>query len=178
MGYDRGMDYRFFYFSLSTIWLLVWSLLFWMRKDIRKEMLTISLLFGIGGIISEFSYIRDWWRPFTLTRTLIGVEDFIFGFAVGGICSVLYEEIYHKRLRRVPHNPKRDNRYIFSTFLILWFGSNLFLNTFYSSVITIGISTLENPKFLLTLRLFATIMSGEHSSNPRLESEILVSRSN
>ena len=62
-------------------------------------MITISIIFGIGGILSEFYHIQDWWQPLIITNTPIGIEDFLIGFFIGGIAAVIYEEIYKKKIR-------------------------------------------------------------------------------
>jgi hypothetical protein len=50
-------------------------------------MLILSVFFGLGGPISELAYIPDWWAPITFTGHIIGLEDFIFGFALAGIAT-------------------------------------------------------------------------------------------
>jgi hypothetical protein len=47
-------------------------------------MLIMSLLFGIAGLLVEPVYAHDWWHPLNLTNTSVGIEDFLFGFVVGG----------------------------------------------------------------------------------------------
>ena len=82
----------------------LWLFLFLHRKDLRKEILIVSLLIGIGGPLSELWYLRDYWRPETFNGWPIGIEDFLFGFFIGGIASSIYEEIFGK------HHSKRVNR--------------------------------------------------------------------
>mgnify|MGYP001603403606 CR=1 FL=1 len=80
------ISYAYTYIIGSIVSIIIWLALFTIRKDTRKEMIIISIIFGIGGIFSELVYIQDWWRPLTITRTPIGLEDFLFGFAMGGNC--------------------------------------------------------------------------------------------
>lgn len=61
-------------------------------------MLIISLLSGFAGLVSEIANTQDWWQPITITNTRIGFEDFIIGFSVGGVASIVYEEIYKRRI--------------------------------------------------------------------------------
>lgn len=89
-------QYAYLIGNLSIL-LPVWSLLFYFRKDLQREMLGVSLFAGLAGPLSEFWYLQDYWRPETFTGTLIGVEDFLFGFFIGGIGAVIYEEIFGKR---------------------------------------------------------------------------------
>ena|SRR3989338_5259915 len=96
----------YFYFIWSLIFLAVWLVLFLKRKDLRTEMLLISTWFGSAGLVSEATNIQDWWQPITITRTPVGLEDFIIGFAIGGVAAVIYEEIYKKKLKK---SIKRDS---------------------------------------------------------------------
>jgi len=89
------------YLIAALITLAGWLVLYWRRKDLRKEMLAMSILFSIIGIFMEaFFWVRDWWRPPLITNTLIGIEDVIFAFGIAGVSAVLYEEIFKKRLSK------------------------------------------------------------------------------
>ena len=94
-------DYNYFYLTWALIFLSIWAVLFFKRKDVRREMLLISLWFGFGGLVSEYTNIQDWWQPITVTGTPVGLEDFLIGFAIGGVAAVIYEEIYKKKLKKV-----------------------------------------------------------------------------
>jgi hypothetical protein len=144
------MNHQYSYLLGSGILLTIWFVLFFWRKDVRKEMSKISLIFGFVGIISQVIYTRDWWYPLTITNTLIGIEDFIFGFSVAGIASVIYEEIFKKkiRLRKIPQREKiKKNKKFFlvGLFLALMFFIFFYLfklNSFYSSIIIFVLPTL------------------------------------
>ncbi len=92
------MDYKYAYL-LGNILIAfpVWLFLFLKRKDTRKEMLIISLLFGVLGPISEFWFHQDYWKPEIFMGWIVGMEDCLYGFFAGGIGSVIYEEIYGER---------------------------------------------------------------------------------
>ncbi|MDP2672800.1 MAG: lycopene cyclase domain-containing protein [Nanoarchaeota archaeon] len=141
------IDYKYTYLIGSLIALIVWTFFFTYRKDTRREMLTLSLLFGIVGIFAEYLYIQDWWRPLTITGTAIGIEDFLFGFSVGGVFAVAYEEIFKKRLKikkkTKKQNIKRDIQFIFSIILILFIFAIIYLIS--------GINS-----FVLTILIFLT----------------------
>lgn len=79
--------------------LLAWVLLFFWRKDVRKEMLFVSIPMGVISPFLEWLYIIDWWKPLYLTGTPVGLEDFIFGFTIGGISAVVYEEVFKKKIK-------------------------------------------------------------------------------
>ena len=117
----------YFYFIWSLIFLAVWLVLFLKRKDLRTEMLLISTWFGSAGLVSEATNIQDWWQPITITRTPVGLEDFIIGFAIGGVAAVIYEEIYKKKLKK---SIKRDSLLFDPGFSLLLLPS-LYLLSFY-----------------------------------------------
>ncbi|MDP1729395.1 MAG: lycopene cyclase domain-containing protein [archaeon] len=141
------MNYQYSYLLGDAVLLIIWFALFFWRKNIRKEMIIISSLFGVAGIIAQFVYTADWWHPLTITNTLVGIEDFIFGFSVGGIASIIYEEVFKKRIRLRKASKKRELQEDKNFFLIglslavIFFISFYFLkiNSFYSSILAFAI---------------------------------------
>src|SRR3989338_960669 len=126
------MDYQYFYFFWSLIFLAIWLFLFLHRRDLRGDMFFISTLFGLGGIISEATHLQDWWRPFTLTGTPFGIEDFIIGFSIGGIASVIYIEMYHLKFKpeRSSIRAKSKKHYFMGDIFLFTFAL-VFLGMFY-----------------------------------------------
>jgi len=141
------MGFQYSYLIGDAVLLIIWFVLFFWRKDVRKEMIIISSLFGIAGIISEFIYTADWWHPLTITNSLVGIEDFLFGFAVGGIASVIYEEVFKKRIKIRKISKKKEFQEDENFFLvglslaIIFFVAFYFLkiNSFYSSIFAFAI---------------------------------------
>ena len=126
------MDYRYFYFLWSLIFLTIWLILFLHRKDLREDMLFISFFFGWGGVISQFTHLVDWWRPLTLTGTPVGIEDFIIGFSIGGIASVIYIEMYHLKFKSEHHFLKmKSKKHYFMGDIFLFTFALVFLGMFY-----------------------------------------------
>lgn len=133
---------QYFYLIWTGLFLLIWVLLYALRKDLHKEMIIISSVFGIGGIITEAFYIQDWWQPLTLTGTLIGLEDFLIGFFIGGVASVIYEVLFNRRVllkKKVDYKNPRLPAILF-LFLALFSVSFLVynINSFYSTLIAFG----------------------------------------
>jgi hypothetical protein len=139
------MSYQYAYLIWVLIFFFIWLSLFLWRRDVRKEMWIMSLLFGIGGVVSQTIYIQDWWQPLTLTGTKIGLEDFAIGFFIGGVASVIYEELYKKKIstRKKLNLFKIKTSIVGMVFLLLFFGSFyiLHLNSFYSTLIAFSVST-------------------------------------
>lgn len=116
------------YLTGDIIFFIIWGVLFFLRKDLRKKMLTMSLLIAPLGPLSEFFYLRDYWRPQLLFGFRIGVEDLLFAFTIGGISGVIYEELFGKKyIKR--HLPA--HRYWMLAFSLLGVGwmvlGNIFL---------------------------------------------------
>lgn len=138
------LSYTYSYLLLGMLFFIFWIILFFWRKDTRKPMLFFSFLFGIGGLLVEPIYTHDWWKPITITGTLVGFEDFLFGFVIGGIATVLYEDIFKKKVKIRKKSLKIEEKetinfvLLIITFAGLFFGSFfiLNLNTLYSSLIS------------------------------------------
>ena len=102
----------------------IWSVLYFHRRDIRKDILWSSWYFlfimTVGFIamkltisISDAQSINPgYWNPDSLfdlnSRTGgYGIEDGLFMFFIGGIAAVIYEELFrrHIRYRYIRHRP-------------------------------------------------------------------------
>lgn len=141
------MDYTYAYLLGTLPYLLIWLVLFLRRGDCRKEMLLISILFGLAAVITAPLHLATWWRPLTISGTDIGIEDFLFGFATSGIAAVAYEELFRKRLRRSAKRTIAQGGvfYLASFALLFYFLTHvLMLNAFYAVLIsyTIGLASL------------------------------------
>ncbi len=132
---------QYHYLLWALAFLALWFILFLYRKDTRTELSFVSFLFGLGGLASQRVYVTDWWQPITLTRTSIGIEDFIIGFAIGGIAAVIYEDLYHKRLRRyaLKHSPPIGPGFFLLLFPLIFLCLFFLLNvsSFYATVIAL-----------------------------------------
>ena len=155
------MNYQYAYLILTALLFPIWAFLYLSKKEGRREVIIISFLFGIGGILSELVYVKDWWKPLTITNTLIGMEDFLFGFFIAGIASIIYSRVFHKKIKR--ENTlflKFKYKYIAIFFVILFFGSFFILkNSFYASLLAFifGISVIWIKRKDL---IFNSIVSG------------------
>jgi hypothetical protein len=132
------MNYQYLYLVWTILFFIIWICFFIYRKDVRKEMILVSTLFGFAGIISEIAYIKDWWLPLTVTNTAIGFEDFFIGFFIGGISAVIYEIVYSKKVK-IKHPANIRLHYILALFAFIFLGSFYILkiNSFYSTSLAI-----------------------------------------
>ena len=125
------MSYQYSYLLLGVVFGLVWAALYWWRKDTRREMLIISLLFTLPGPISDLLYTRDWWRPITLTNTVFSLESMLVAFMIGGIGSVLYEDFFKKKVKVRKTKRKEIPQKLLHIELIFLFGAIIFFGSFY-----------------------------------------------
>lgn len=115
--------YQFSYLYGALSIGVFWSIFYLLRPDLRKPMFEMSLLFGIGGVAAQIVYAEDWWHPDNLTHTVIGIEDYLFGFFAGGTTGFAYEVLFSKRLvDRDKPKPAFSFRYLGSLFCLLFFG--------------------------------------------------------
>ena len=79
------VPYQYSYLVGTIVFLAVWVVLFYVRRDLRKEMLFFSFWIAILSFCSGlFWWTKDWWLPPTMTGTIVGIEDFLVGFGSGG----------------------------------------------------------------------------------------------
>lgn len=112
------MLYPFLIWALILI--VIWIILYLLRKDLRKEMI-ISSLIALPFGLTEKLFVPNYWNPQTLfnlaARTGFDIESFIYAFAIGGVAAVLYEVLFSKK-----HNKSRRNfsmiRLIIALFII------------------------------------------------------------
>ena len=123
---------------MGLLFLVVWLGLFIWRRDIRREMLIISVIFGFIGPFVELVFTIDWWSPnFLFGFSHAGFEDVLFGFVCVGIAAVVYEVFFNKRLKihRVSDGGgfRRNFIFVFILFLALFlFFIFFFFFVFYS----------------------------------------------
>src|SRR5258708_591603 len=96
---------KYLYLWGSLVGCLIFLLIYTKRKDLRSRMLSAGLAIGFLGILSESYFFKDYWQPALLIRfgNFGGLEDFMFGLAAGGIGVVIYDFVFHKRLRSKFH---------------------------------------------------------------------------
>lgn len=123
--------FKYSYFVTSLLFLLVWLLIFWRLKALRRQILVMSLITASFGPISEFWYFADYWQPklaFPLP-VLGGLEDIIFGFSIGGIASFIYESLFIKKIC-LSKSPKLKKEWFLLIFFLVEGLSMIVLNNF------------------------------------------------
>jgi len=58
------------YLAGSIVLFAVWLVFFLARKDLHKEMLTMSVLIGVLSVVTGYVWWTvEWWKPPTITHT-------------------------------------------------------------------------------------------------------------
>ncbi len=143
------MGYQYTYLLMGLVFFIIWLSLFIWRKNTRKEMVIMSLLSGLSGPIGDILYTKDWWNPLTLTNTAIGFEAVLAGFMIGGIGSVIYVDLFKKRLKPLKNHKTDEARKNFNlisiliTIAVLFFGSFylLNLNSLWATILALFVPT-------------------------------------
>lgn len=93
------MGYKYAYLIANVFFLVVWLLVYWRVKHLRRPMLIMSLISASFGPVSELWYFADYWKPeIALPLPIGGVEDILFGFSIGGIGAFAYESLFVGKL--------------------------------------------------------------------------------
>ena len=119
-------------------------------------MITVSIFTGLCGPVSELLYLSDYWKPQLFNGWAIGIEDFLFGFFIGGIASVIYEVLFRKHFRTIKKRRPKSFVTLLVFALFVFVTSILFisgLNSIYSTsiaMILIGVlvSVLRKDLFI------------------------------
>ena len=100
------MDIQYSYLGYSLIFILVWLIFYILRPDLRRRMLIFSLIIMPLGPLSEFWFLKDYWRRPTITGYPISVEDAIFSFAIGGIAYSIYKVFFNMTVAEGHDQPR------------------------------------------------------------------------
>jgi hypothetical protein len=96
------IPYQYAYFWGSLYLLAIWLFFYWRIPEIRKLLLFFSLSIVWLGLLAEyFWFLRDWWHPLTITRTKLGIEDFIASITHLTIPALLYKYFFSKKVPRI-----------------------------------------------------------------------------
>lgn len=99
------MDIKYAYLTFCLLFFMPWAVLFYGRKELRREMLVMGIIGAIGSFVTAYFWTIDWWRPQTITGTRMAPEDLLVGFSNAGIAAVLYLEFFRRRVYRKSQQP-------------------------------------------------------------------------
>jgi len=106
---------KYSYLLISVFLLLFWITIFLFKKELRAKIMRASIVGGFAGLIAEFWYFKDYWRPpLLLGQSVVSFEDFLFGFLITGIAVSIYDTIF-----TVKNIQQEKDRKLFFGFLFL-----------------------------------------------------------
>jgi hypothetical protein len=87
---------KFTYLIGALFFIVIWMAFFGLFPKGRTVIFWSSLAWGPAGPISEYWHRADYWRPELIFAVHIGnwtfgLEDFLFAFAFGGICTGIFD---------------------------------------------------------------------------------------
>lgn len=93
-----GVPFQYTYLLADGTFMMLWLLLYAISPRTRREMVAMGIIIGLLSTGTAYLWWTiDWWHPMTITGTRVGIEDFIMGFASGGIIAAIYEIVFKKR---------------------------------------------------------------------------------
>jgi hypothetical protein len=128
---------RFVYLISTIPAIIVWTTFYIYRKDLRKEMLVMSVPLALVSFLTSYYWWSiDWWSPPTIFGTKAGIEDLILGFTVGGVLAIIYEVVFKRK-----YSERKFQKHsaliilLFITQTISWLFWGLGISSFWSSLI-------------------------------------------
>ena len=124
-----NLDFKLVYLAGIFFILLLFAVVFLLRKDLRKILIYTGFLLALSGPISEILFFRDYWNPpaifeFNLLGLRILVEDVLFAFAAPVLGAYIYFILFNKKLDKEFSNLKQyiiRFNLVSISFLILFF---------------------------------------------------------
>jgi hypothetical protein len=92
---------QYAYLVAGLLFLSIWIFLFVRRKDLHREMLTMSLM-AAPLAFADLFFVPKYWQPVILFGFhSVGFEAILYSFCLGGIAAVLYEEVAHRTPKHI-----------------------------------------------------------------------------
>ena len=115
------LPFQYIYLLFTLICFIPWFIFYLYRKDLRREMLVMSIFLALYGVFVDYAwYTVDWWQPQTITGTRVGIESFLLGFTNGGVISVLYSVVFNKKSKKYKKSPNTTGAISLIVFEILF----------------------------------------------------------
>lgn len=152
-------------FLLSLASLIIFIIIFLIKKEMRQQMLWAGMLsfplFILKVIISPqfFAEIENFNIYFLLLT-----ETIIFGFSFGGIASVIFEIFFHKKLKLIAHPHRRHLNWLIFGPIVFLIGKTVINFSFTTSILlgflTQAIILIYLRKDLLWDAVFSSLFLG------------------
>lgn len=127
------IPYQYAYLTGALYLLGIWLFLFWRVKSYRKVMILTGLIFmGLGLIWEYFFWSKDWWKPMTVTGTVLGIEDLIVCFVHVSLPVTAYIYVFNRGSQAIGLGKKKKIEMVYRVayFLLLIFLLTVFFFLF------------------------------------------------
>ncbi len=124
------LDYQYTYLIMGLVFFLIWGGLYLWRKDTRHQMMVFSAMFAFAGPAADLLYLKDWWSPQFIFSSYFSIESILTGFMIGGISTVLYEDVFRRRVVQ-PKSKKFTNKSNRRFIQVIGLAAFLFFGSFY-----------------------------------------------
>jgi len=119
------LEDKYAYLCLAVLYMIAWAIVFW-KSSWKSGMIKVGVAGGLMGMVAEIWYFRDYWRPPTLLgKGVVGIEDFIIGFALFGVGGYVYSS-FTKREIDFSRESKPVNRTFIYMFLLACLNMTIF----------------------------------------------------
>lgn len=126
---------------------LFWFVIFYLRKDQRKEMLIFSSLAGFFAPLLAYIHTRDWWAPLTITKTVVGVEDVLYAFFICGLAVSVYQFVFNKKFS---DGVRQDKKLVY--LLLIGIGLFIPISLIFNSIYGFFVPAIITSIFMLYSR--------------------------
>jgi hypothetical protein len=131
---------KYAYLFLGILLMVPWAVIF-IRNPFKSGMLRVSFAGGIAGLLAEYWYFRDYWKPPTLLgEGVYSPEDFIVGFALFGIPCYAHLVMTRRSIDYEKENKVKNKQFIILFFIglssLMLFNVLLGLNSGIVSILT------------------------------------------
>lgn len=125
---EMKMNYHFAYLVGALLFDAAWAVCYLLGKRYRPQMIWGTAV-TVPLALTSFLFVPQYWTPPSLfdldARFRVGLEDFLWAGAVGGIASVVGEIFLKEGLATRRRQPRKKHYFPFlvmvAVFLILWF---------------------------------------------------------
>lgn len=91
------IPYQFAYLFWALFFGAIWFIFYALKPSVRREMLILSVIMAVLGPFAAYFATHNYYHPYTLFGTRIGIEDVLIGFFYGGVAAALYEMFYFRQ---------------------------------------------------------------------------------
>lgn len=117
------MNYHFAYLVGALVFDAAWVLCYLLGKEDRRQMIWGTAT-TVPLALTSFLFVPQYWTPPSLfdldARFHVGIEDFLWAGAVGGMASVVGEIFLKERLAARRNQPRKKHYFPFIVMIVIF----------------------------------------------------------